>query len=97
MQIRWEFKTKKYQYFTELVLQIFEENIGQKLPQFSPELMRKFTKFNEKLRWDSDFELSQIANMDETLLLMNITNTKTIAKIGSKEVDIKTHGQEKLT
>ena len=58
--------------------------------------MRKFTKFNEKLRWDNDFELSQIANMDETPLLMNITNTKTIAKIGSKEFDIKTHRQEKF-
>ena len=26
--------------------------------------------------------------MDETILFMNITNTRTIAKIGSKEVDI---------
>ena len=56
--------------------------------------MRKFTKFNEKLRSDNDFELSQIVSMDETPLLMNITNTKTIAKIGSKEVNIKTYGQE---
>ena len=71
-------------------------HIGQKLPQSYPELMRKFTKFNEILRSDNDFELNQIANMDETPLFMNITNTKTIAKIGSKEVDIKTHGQEKI-
>ena len=71
-------------------------HIGQKLPQSYPELMRKFTKFNEKLRSDNDFELNQIANMDETPLFMNITNTKTIAKIGSKEVDIKTHEQEKI-
>ena len=67
-------------------------HIDQKLPQSYPELMRKFTKFNEKLRSNNDFELNQIANMDETPLFMNITNTKTIAKIGSKEVDIKTHG-----
>ena len=71
-------------------------HIGQKLPQSYPELMRNFTKFNEILRSDNDFELNQIANMDETPLFMNITNTKTIAKIGSKEVDIKTHGQEKI-
>ena len=104
-QIRWEFKTKKYQYFTELMLQIFEEKYAYFPFRYSywpevttilPELMRKFTKFNEKLRWDNDFELSQIANMDETPLLMNITNTKTIAKIGSKEFDIKTHRQEKI-
>ena len=35
--------------------------------------------------------------MDETPLFMNITNTKSIAKIGSKEVEIKTHEQEKFT
>ena len=34
--------------------------------------------------------------MDETLLFMNIASTKTIARIGSKEVVIKTHGQEKV-
>ena len=34
--------------------------------------------------------------MDETQLLMNIPNTKTIAKIGSKEVNIKTHGQKRI-
>ena len=72
-------------------------HIGQKLPQSYAELMRKFTKFNKKLRWDSDLEISQIANMDETPLFMNITNTKSIAKIGSKEVEIKTHEQEKFT
>ena len=34
--------------------------------------------------------------MDETPLFMNMTNTKTIAKIGSKEVNIKTHSQERV-
>ena len=34
--------------------------------------------------------------MDETPLFMNIPNTKTIAKIGFKEVNIKTHGQERI-
>ena len=71
-------------------------HVGQKLPEPYPELIRRFTKFNEDLRWDNSFELSQIANMDETPLFMNIPNTKTIAKIGSKEVNIKTHGQERI-
>ena len=34
--------------------------------------------------------------MDETTLLMNIRKTKTIAKIGSNEVHIKTHRQERI-
>ena len=58
--------------------------------------MRKFTKYNEKLREDKKFWFSQIANMDETPLFMNIASTKTIAGIGSKEVVIKIHGQEKV-
>ena len=57
-----------------------------------PELIRKFIKFNEGQRWDNNVELSQIAYMDETPLLMNISNTKTIVKVGSKEVNIKAHG-----
>ena len=32
--------------------------------------------------------------MDETPLFMNIASTKTIYRIGSKEVVIKTHGQK---
>ena len=34
--------------------------------------------------------------MNEIPLFMNIPNTKTIAKIGSKEVHIKPHGQERI-
>ena len=69
-------------------------HIGQRLPDSYPEVMRKFIKYNEKLRDDKEFWFSQIANMDETPLFMNIASTKTIARIGSKEVVIKTHGQE---
>ena len=68
--------------------------IGQKLPQSYSELMRNFTKLSEKLRWDNDFELRQIANMDKTPLFMNITNTNIIAKIDSKEVDIRPIGKK---
>ena len=34
--------------------------------------------------------------MDETPLFLNMARTKTIAKISSKTVGIKTHGQEKV-
>ena len=34
--------------------------------------------------------------MDEAPLLMNIPNTKTVAKIGLKEVKIKTQRQERI-
>ena len=77
--------------------QIFEENHADFpfsyscWPESNPELIRRFSKFNENLRWDNNFELNQIANMDETPLFMNISNTKTITKISSKEVKIKTN------
>ena len=34
--------------------------------------------------------------MDETLIFLNMTRTKTIAKIGSKTVNIKTHSKDKV-
>ena len=37
-----------------------------------------------------------MADIDETSLFTNIPNTKKIPKIGSKEVIIKTHEQEKI-
>ena len=58
--------------------------------------MFKFIKLNETYRGQNYLELSQIANMDETPIFLNMTRTKTIAKIGSKTVNIKTHGQEKV-
>ena len=72
-----------------------ETHIRQKLPDSYPEVMKKITKYNQKLREDKKFSFSQIANIDETALSMNIASTKTIARTGSKEVIIKTHGQEK--
>ena len=63
-----------------------DTHISQKLPESYSELIRKSTKFNEDLRWDNNYELSLITNMDETPLLMNIHNTKMIVKIGSIEV-----------
>ena len=58
--------------------------------------MRKFAKFNEKLRWDNNFWIKPNSEYGQTPLFMNIINTKSIAKIGSKEVNINTHGQERI-
>ena len=66
-------------------------HVDQKLPQSYPELIRKFTKFREDLSWDNNFDLSQISNIDEIPLFINIPNTKMITKIGTKEVNLKTY------
>ena len=58
--------------------------------------MFKFIKLNETYLEQNDLELSQIANMDETQIFLNMTRSKRIAKIGSKTVNIKTHGQDKV-
>ena len=58
--------------------------------------MFEFIKLVENYRKCNDLELDQIANMDETPLFLNMSRTRKIAKIGSKTVNIKTHGQEKV-
>ena len=58
--------------------------------------MFEFINLVENYRKCNDLELEQIANMDETPLFLNMAKTKTIAKIGSKTVNIKTHGLEKV-
>ena len=72
-------------------------HIGQKLPQSYPELMRKFTKFNEILRSDNDFELNQIANMDETPLFMNILIRRQLLKLVQKKSISKPMDKKKFT
>ena len=98
-------KTKKYQNITKLVLHIFEDkhvdflfrySCWPRLTESFPELINKFTYFNKDLRWDNNFQQRQIANMNESPFFMNISNTKMIAKIDSKEVNIETHGQERI-
>ena len=58
--------------------------------------MFEFIKLVENYRECYDLELDQIANMEEIPLHLNIARTMTIAKISSKTVNIKTHGQEKV-
>ena len=48
-----------------------------------------------KLIVNKYLELSQIANMNETPTFLNKERTKTIAKIGSKTVNMKTEGKDK--
>ena len=78
LQFGWESKTKKYQYTTKLELKFLMRNmltlsssssVGQKLPEFYLELIKKLTKLNKDLRIDNNFELSKIANMDKTLFV----------------------------
>ena len=71
-------------------------HIGQEHSENYKEKMFEFIKLVENYRKCNDLELDQIANMDETPLFLNMARTRTIAKIGSKTVNIKTHGQEKV-
>ena len=56
----------------------------------------KFIKLNEAYLEQNYLELFQIANMDEIQIFLNMVRTKTITKIGSKIVNIQTHGQDKV-
>ena len=71
-------------------------HVGQELPENYLDKMFKFIKLNEAYREQNFLELSQIANKDENLIFLNMVKTKTIAKIGSKTVNIKIHGQDKV-
>ena len=71
-------------------------HISQEHSENYKEKMFEFIKLVENYRKCNDLELDQIGNMDETSLFLNMARTRTIAKIGSKTVNIKTHGQEKV-
>ena len=70
--------------------------VGNQLQNIMQKQWKIFIKFNENLRKNNDLRFIQVANIDETPLFMKMTSTKTIAKIRSKEVNIKTHGQEEF-
>ena len=55
----------------------------------------KIIKFNENSWKDNDFNLTLVANMDETPLFMSNTNTQLSPKYDQKRL-IKTHGQERV-
>ena len=58
--------------------------------------MLKFIKLNGAYREQNCLEMFQITYFDETPIFLNMARTKTIAKIGSKTVNIKTHGRDKV-
>ena len=98
-------KEKKLECTTKVVYRLLVRNhltfrigthIGQEHSENYKEKMFEFIKLVESYRKCNDLELDQIANMDETPLFLNMARTRAIAKIGSKTVNIKTHGQEKV-
>ena len=91
MQFKGRFKTKNVCSFQKWCYRILTKNlltfrsgtnVKQSLPEYYSKAMKKIIKFDENLRKDHYFSLTQIANMDETPLFMNMNKTKTITKIG---------------
>ena len=64
-------------------------HVGQELSENYREKMFKLIKLNEAYREQNYLEMSQIANMDETLIFLNMARSKAIAKISLKTVNIK--------
>ena len=56
--------------------------------------MQEFLYYKIKFRCKYDFELNEIANIDETPSYLNMPPCQTVQKIGSKKVNIRTQGQE---
>ena len=72
-------------------------HVGQKLRESYSELIRKFTKFREDLSIDNNFDLSQIANIDEIPLFINIPNTKWLLKLEQKKLILKPMSKKGFT
>ncbi|CAM4685133.1 unnamed protein product [Lepidochelys kempii] len=70
--------------------------IVQKLLRDLQEKIEPFQRFIIKYRKEYAFELSQIGNMDETLMTFNLQSNRTVTGIGEKTVLIKTTGHEKI-
>ena len=70
-------------------------HIGQSLPDKHNQLVMNFLKYNISELKQYNFELDCICNMDETPVYLNMPPNYTIEKIGSRQVSIKTLGQEK--
>ena len=71
-------------------------HVGRELPENYREKNFKIIKLNEAYREQNYLKLSQIANMDETPIFLNMIRTRTITKIGSKTINIKSHGQDSV-
>ena len=71
-------------------------HIDQEHHENCKEKMFEFIKSVENYLKCCNLELDQLANMDENPFFLNIAGTKQITKIGTKNVNIKTQGQEKF-
>lgn len=69
--------------------------VGQQIPKNSEGPIYSFLKEIINIRKIYDIDENNIINMDETALTMNIPSNKTVHKIGSKTICIKTQRQEK--
>ena len=73
-----------------------QTKIAQKLPKDLEQKIETFQQFVIKHRKLSNFELSQIGNMDETPMTFDLPSNRTVTTAGEKTVLIKTTGHEKL-
>jgi hypothetical protein len=69
--------------------------LAQKMPAEYENKILQFHKYVIGARKNFDFELGQIANMDETPLTFDVPSNRTVEVKGSKTVAIKTTGHEK--
>ena len=70
-------------------------HLGQQLPFNAVEKTFSFLKEIIRIRRDKDISSDYIINMDETELQLNMTFHKTVHKVGTKRISIKTQRQEK--
>jgi len=69
--------------------------IAQKMPQEYEQKIIEFHRFVIRARNETNFELGQIANMDEVPLTFDVPSTRTVDKKGVQTVTVKTTGHEK--
>ena len=69
--------------------------LAQKMPAAYEEKILQFHSYVINLRKNTNFELSQIANMDEVPLTFDVPSNRTVDQKGVKTVSIKTSGHEK--
>ncbi len=69
--------------------------LAQKMPNEFEDKIIEFHRFIINQRKSTNFELSQIANMDETPLTFDVPCNKTVDLKGTKSITVKTSGHEK--
>ena len=69
--------------------------LAQKMQAAYEEKILQFHSYVIKLRKNTNFELSQIANINEVPLTFDVPSNRTVDQKGVKTVTIKTSGHEK--